>query len=66
MSKLMEILCYFEFLYKKKEVLEFSKLFSYEMDFNIFDRENEKEWEEYMALMQESMESKGYEAWESE
>jgi len=41
----MEILCYFEYLYKKKEVLEFSKLFGYEIDFNIFDPENQKEWE---------------------
>lgn len=59
----MEILCYFEFLYKKKEVLEFSKLFSYDIDFNIFDPENNKDWEEYMALVQESMESKSYESW---
>jgi len=38
----MEILCYFEHLYKKKEVLEFSKLFGYDIDFDIFDKENRK------------------------
>ena len=41
----MSILCYFEFLYKKREVLEFSKLFGYEIDFNIFDQDNKNEWE---------------------
>lgn len=60
----MSILCYFEFLYKKREVLEFSKLFGYEIDFNIFDQDNKNEWEEYMAIVQDSMASKEFEDWD--
>jgi hypothetical protein len=48
-------------LYKKREVLEFSKLFGYEVDFNIFDQDNKNEWEEYMAIVQDSMASKEFE-----
>ena len=46
----MQILGYFEFLYNKKEVSEFSKLFSYPLEFNIYDKHNSDEWNEYMVI----------------
>lgn len=59
---------YFEYLYKNKEVLEFSKIFSIKIQFNIFDYNFKQEWDEYMVIfifqfqgsVNESMGKKNY------
>jgi hypothetical protein len=42
---------YFEYLYKKREVLEFSKLFSIAFEGNIFDYSCREVWEQFMVMV---------------